>query len=237
MTLPQTNPEKPAPAKTDAEEAKPKKFDRYIWQGKIGPAFWTIASLFSITVNIILIIILLVVGRHLFAIKSVVSNHLVDGLYTNFVEMDQAHIINTIIVSDTIVVQDTIPVVFDLPLEQDTQVVLTKDTPVKNATVYLNGQPVPTDIVLKKGTKLNIALDLVVPVNQMLPVTLNVPVQLEVPVDIPLDQTELHQPFTGLQEVVFPLKGMMDELPDSWNETPLCGPLTGWWCRLFLGAE
>ncbi len=122
-------------------------------------------------------------------------------------------------------------------MEQDTQVTLTKDTPVKNATVYLNGQPVPTDIVLKKGTKLNIALSLVVPVNQMLPVTLNVPIRLEVPVDIPLDQTELHQPFTGLQEVISPLKSLMDDLPDSWNETPLCGPLTGWWCRLFLGAE
>ena len=42
------------------------------------------------------------------------------------------------------------------------------------------------------------ALDLIVPVDQMIPVNLNVKV------DIPLNQTDLHKPFVGLQEVVRP---------------------------------
>ena len=38
----------------------------------------------------------------------------------------------------------------------------------------------------------------------MLPVQTSVPVHLDVPVNIPLRDTELHQPFVGLQEVVKP---------------------------------
>jgi len=211
--------------------------ERILWRGKIGPAFWNIASLASLSVNIFLFIILILLGRELFTLKNLVEKQLVGGLYTNFVKMDQSHIVTTIQVKDTIKVVDTIPVVFDLPLHQETTVVLTKDTPVKKATIYLNGAAVPLDIILRKGTPLNIALDLVVPVNQTIPVELNVPVDLSVPVDISLAQTDLHQPFTGLQAVVAPYNTILQELPDSWKDTPLCGPFSGWMCKIFLGAE
>jgi hypothetical protein len=171
---------------------------RLLWRGRVAPAFWTVASLLSIVVNIILIALLIGLGRELFTLKRLVSNQLIGGLYTNFRQMDDAHILTTITVSDTIQVKDSIPVVFNLPLKQNTVVTLVEDTPVNNATIYLNGQAVPLDLVLRKGTSLNISLDLVVPVNKTVPVTLNVPVRLKVPVDIPLNQTQLHQPFTGL---------------------------------------
>jgi hypothetical protein len=45
---------------------------------------------------------------------------------------------------------------------------------------------------------------LVVDLNFSLPVQTSVPVHLDVPVNIPLNQTELHGPFVGLQEVVRP---------------------------------
>jgi hypothetical protein len=184
-------------------------------------------------VNLILVVILILVGRQLFFLKDVVSNQLIGGLYDNFVLMDQAHIVTTITVSDTIQVKDTIPVVFDLPLSQDTQVTLTEDTPVENATIYLNGQPVPLDLVLRKGTVLGIRLDIVVPVNQTVPVVLNVPIQLKVPVDIALDQTDLHKPFVGLKGVVSPYRDLLVGLPDSWQELPLCkSVLTRWLCRM-----
>jgi hypothetical protein len=211
--------------------------DRVLWRGKIGPAFWNIASLISFSVNLVLLIILILLGRELFTLKRVVEHQLIGGLYKNFVKMDQAHIVTTIYVQDTIKVNDSIPVVFDLPLNQETTVVLTKDTPVKNATIFLNDAAVPLDIILRKGTPLNIALDLIVPVNQTVPVELNVPVDLAVPVDIALDQTDLHDPFTGLQSVVVPYQDLLQDMPSSWDETPLCGPLTGWLCELFLGDE
>ncbi len=190
-----------------------------LWRGRIGPAFWTVASLLSLTVNIILIVILILLGRQLFFLKkAVVSDQLLNGLYDNFLLMDQAHIQTTISVSDTIQVNDTIPVVFDLPLSTNTSVVLTRDTPA-STTIFLNNTAVPLDLVLKNGTQLNIKLDMTVPVNQTIPVTLNVPVNLLVPVDIPLDQTQLHKPFVGLQQVVSPFRQLLSEVPDSWGET------------------
>jgi len=211
--------------------------DRLIWQGRVWPALWTVGSIFSITLNAILIIVLLLLGRQLFAVKRLVSDQLIEGLYENFMLMDNASIVTQVKVEDTIQVNDTIPVVFDLPLSQKTAVVLAEDTPVRDATIFLNGAPVPLDLVLRQGTVLNIQLDLVVPVSQTVPVKLDVPVALEVPVNIPLDQTELHEPFVGLQNVVSPYDSLLAQLPDSWYETPLCTPWTEVFCEWIFGKE
>lgn len=215
----------------------PPNVERYVWQGKIGPAFWTVASVFSLAVNIFLIAILILVGRELFNLKSLVSTQLIGGLYKNFVRMDDAHIVTTIQVEDTIQVKDQIPVVFNLPLQQDTQVVLTRNAPVKNATIFLNGAAVPLDIILKEGTALDIRLDMTIPVSQSVPVVLNVPVNLSVPVDIPLNQTELHEPFLGLRDVVAPYNDLLKPPPDSWQETSFCSAGTGWLCRWIFGEN
>jgi len=204
---------------------------RWLWQGKLGPAFWTVASLISLSINIFLIAILVLLGREIFSLKALVDKQLISGLYKNFIQMDEAHIVTTIRVQDTIQVSDQMPVIFDLPLRQDTQVVLTQNTPVKNATIFLNGAPVPLDLVLKEGTPLNIRLDMTVPVSQTIPVELTVPVDLIVPVDIPLNQTELHEPFIGLRNVVAPYDQLLTPLPNSWQETALCGSWTGWLCN------
>jgi hypothetical protein len=204
--------------------------NRFLWQGKVLPAFWTTASLLSILINLVLIVVVLILAGELFSIKKLVQVQLVDGLYQNFVKMDEAHILTTIQVSDTIKLHDSIPVVFDLPLKQGTEIMLTKDTPIKKASVILNGQSIPTDIILKEGTRMSIALDLVVPVNQRVPVELSVPVNLQVPVDIPLANTELHEPFAGLQDVVAPYKKFLDGLPDSWGGL-MCIPFKGWPCK------
>ena len=70
-------------ASPQVEESEPKRQRRAIWQGKIGPAFWTIASLLSLSINIILIVILLLSGRQIFSIKELTSGQLIDGLYYN----------------------------------------------------------------------------------------------------------------------------------------------------------
>jgi hypothetical protein len=219
----------PVPNQTGQTE-QPSRVRRFFWQGKLGPAFWTVSGLLSLTVNIILFIIILILVRQIFAIKQLVGDQLIGGLYQNFVKMDQARIKTMVVVEDTIQVNDTIPVVFTLPLKQQTEVVLASDAPIKKAIVYLNGAAVPTDIVLKKGTKLNIYLDLSVPVNQTIPVTLNVPVKLEVPVEIPLSSTELHEPFVGLQGVLAPYKALIDPLPNSWEEA-FCDFMPDWMCK------
>ena len=112
---------------------------RLIWQHRVAPAFWTVASLLSLMINIFLIVALLIIGRQLFMLKTAIDKQLLTGLYDNFALMDQAHIVTTISVETTIQVQDTIQVVFDLPLNQDTEVVLTQDTPIDDVSILLNG--------------------------------------------------------------------------------------------------
>ena len=170
---------------------------------RFGPAFWTITGIISLIVNTILIVILLGLFMNLrtLQIGGVVNipPSLLGGLYTNFEKMDRAHI------KTDIVVNTSIPVKFDLPVNQQTTVTLSQDVRIDNARVTINtGGPInitnaSTSIILPAGTSLPIYLSIVAPVDQQVPVTLNVPV------DIALKDTDLHDPFTGLQQVIQPL--------------------------------
>jgi hypothetical protein len=189
---------------------------------KLAPAFFNIAGILSFIVNIILIIVLVIVARQLFALKALVGDHLLGGLYSNFILMDRAHI------KTNITVQDTIPIKFELPISQDTVVVLTQDTPIDHVLVQINTGSLAINsyarIVLPAQTNLPVHLALTVPVETKVPVT------LQVPVDIPLEKTELHQPFIGLQGVVRPLYGMLAPNTKSPNDMP-CGllkPFCNW---------
>jgi hypothetical protein len=218
------------------------------WQSAVRPFFWgggewgsaarRTAILISFATNLVLIIALGIAAQQIFTIKNFVNNNLIKGFYENFIYMDLAHITTTVQVSDTIQVVDAIPVVFDLELSQNTEVVLTQDTPIKNATIYLNNQPVPLDLILRAGTPLNIHLELTVPVSKTVPLRLTVPVQLEIPVDIPLEDTMLHDPFIGLQEVLSPYYWNLKKVKDSWHDYPLCqGAIMQTFCSRVLLAK
>jgi hypothetical protein len=191
---------------------------------RFGPPFWTITGALSLIVNIILIIVLLSIASQLFSLKKLVQEQVLGGLYENFVLMDQAHI------RTTIPINTNVPAKFDLPLQTNTVVVLTEATLLENASVVslstggLSIYNAPTTILLAEGTRLPVALDLIVPVDQQIPVS------LEVNVDIPLSQTDLHEPFVGLQEVVRPYYLMLSEIPDNWADI-LCGPKPGKMCE------
>ena len=178
---------------------------------KILPAFWSVGSALSILLNIILLVVVVVLLNQMSTIKEILTNEVVGGLYYNFLLMDQATI------QTTVEVQDSIPVQFDLPLKENTVVVLTEDTPITGATVTMNTgglniRSAPTNIILPEGTELPVRLNFTVPVDT------EVPISLTVPVNIPLAETELHRPFVGLQEVVAPLFWMLLEPPESWPE-------------------
>jgi len=192
----------PRPDSASAASPAPK-----VLKFNFGPAFWTIASVLSMTVNIILIVVLFVVLPNIKSLNTKyllgLGNDLLGGLYGNFEKMDRAHI------TSTIPVQSTIPVKFDLQLNQQTNVVLSQDVTIRNARVTvntggLNISNALTTIVLPQGTTLPVVLNLSVPVDTTVPIALNVNV------DIPLDQTQLHEPFSGLQEVIKPLYCMVN---------------------------
>ena len=211
-----------APPEPAALRLRRRRRPRRAW--KFAQAFWTVTGLLSLVVNVILIVMLLAVGKQLFTLKQVVEEQVLGGLYKNFILMDQAHI------RTRIPVNTNVPAKFDLPLKTNTVVVLTEDTVLDNARVArlttggLTIVDAPATIVLPTGTRLPVALDLSVPVDQMIPVSLNVDV------DIPLNQTDLHKPFVGLQEVVRPYYRMLGEMPGSWDAL-ICGPQPAGLCR------
>ncbi|MCZ2122271.1 MAG: hypothetical protein LC108_08415 [Anaerolineales bacterium] len=185
------------------------------------PPFWTIASVISLTVNIVLLIVMLALlsglrksGMQLSSIINLGSGFL-GGLYTNFEKMDRASI------TTDVKVDTTIPVKFDLQLNQQTNVVLSQDVTINNARVTvntggLNISNALTTIILPQGTSLPVVLNLTVPVDTTVPVTLNVPV------NIPLSQTQLHEPFAGLQDVVRPFYCMLAPSAVNLEGQPVC---------------
>lgn len=184
-----------------------------------GPPFWTIASVISMTVNVVVLIVLLALLLNMKRLNVSnalgLGNNLLGGLYTNFEKMDNAHIIKTVPVATTI------PITFELPLNQQTDVVLSRDVTINNALVTVNtgGLNITralTTIVLPEGTILPITLNLTVHVDQP------VPIKLDVPVDIPLNETELHVPFSGLQDVVKPFYCLISPNAVKLNGQPVC---------------
>ncbi len=193
------------------------------------PTFWTVASVLSMVVNLILVLVLLVLVRELFTLKALVGDDLLGGLYNNFVLMDEAHI------RTTIQVQADVPVQFTLPVQTNTIVQLTEDTRIDGARVTLNTGGLnilsaPTNIILPAGTNLPIALDITVPVNTTIPIV------LQVPVDIPMAETELHEPFVGLQGVVGPYYDMLLPEIKSVQDVPFCKPVM-WLCKAIFRSE
>jgi len=196
-------------------ESKPSRY-------KFLPAFWTIASVMSFTVNIVLIIILLIALQMLGAIQFTANDQvsgLLGGLYTNFVKMDEANI------RTNIHVEKEIPVQFTLNVSGPTNVTLSQDVTINGALVTvetggLNIVNARATIVLPQNTILPVNIEnLVVPVDQ------RVLAVLDVPVDIPLDQTELHEPFSGLQQVVKPFYCLVE--PNALiNNVQVCSPVS-----------
>ncbi|HAV77488.1 MAG TPA: hypothetical protein DCX53_09045 [Anaerolineae bacterium] len=193
-----------AKAKPKTKSATGSGFEGY----KFLPAFWTIASAMSFIVNIVLVIVLAVLLQNFKAVGVTVTgltDHLLGGLYTNFVKMDQAHITTTIPVSKEI------PVQFTLNVSGPTNVTLSQDVPISGALVTvntggLNINNARANIVLPQGTVLPIIIQ-----NLSVPVDQKVLAELDVAVDIPLNQTDLHEPFVGLQKVVEPFYCLVEQ--------------------------
>lgn len=215
----------PQPAATAQPENNPEPAPEPKSRASLfGPRFWTLASVISLTINILIAIILIILVVSVYRLKldmekiMNVSNSLLDlpsGLYENFEKMDRASI------QTNVKVETSIPVKFDLALNQQTNVVLSQDVTISNALVTvntggLNIARANTTIVLPQGTTLPVLLNLTVPVDTQ------VPVVLDVPVNIPLSQTQLNEPFVGLQEVIKPLYCFLEPTAVNLDNQPIC---------------
>jgi hypothetical protein len=171
-------------------------------------ALWTLASLISMIFNVVIIIVVVVAFWAYRDIKLpegvgvTTLNKLLSGLYSNFEKLDRATI-KTVIPVDA-----QIPLDISVPVQTTTQITLSDSVVIPNAQVVINtgGLNINSNarVTLPAGTPLTVNL------NFNLPVQTSIPVHLDVPVNIPMKDTELHEPFVGLQDVVQPLYCMVD---------------------------
>jgi hypothetical protein len=171
-------------------------------------ALWTMASAISMIVNVVVLIFLVIA---IWAYREIqvpegldatMVNKLLSGLYSNFEKMDRATI-RTVIPVDA-----QIPLDITVPVQTTTQITLSETVNIPNAQVVINTGGLNINstarVTLPAGTPLTVNL------NFDLPVQDTIPVHLDVPVNIPMANTELHEPFVGLQDVVRPLYCLVD---------------------------
>jgi hypothetical protein len=183
-------------------------------------AYWDVATAFSLIVNLILVGVVLGMAIQIRTLKTTlnslnaIGNDVLGGLYGNFAKMDQASI-NTTISVDT-----QIPLNFNVPVSQNTTVVLTSNVAIPKAHIVINTGGVAinsvANVTLPAGTSLPISLNLTIPFQS------TIPISLQLPVNIPLNQTGLHQPITGLQATILPLYCMLNKNAQYPEGTFIC---------------
>jgi len=209
-------PKRTKPADVSTNHSAPPSLDSQsgsrLTKDRLLPTFWTIASVISLTVNLLLLIVLAVVLLKGNALG--VGNGLLGGLYSNFERMDQAHI------KANIPVQTSIPLNLSIPVQTTTGITLAQDVAITGAHVKINTPlfniDAPAEVTLPAGTSLNVVLNFTVPVQTEVPVTLNVPV------DIPLQDTELHPIIAGLQSTIKSLYCLINPFALSLNGSMIC---------------
>jgi hypothetical protein len=214
------------------------RLQKVVYQGKFFPAFWTVACIFSLLVNLILIALLVSFGHYFFQLKSIVYDGLVTGASNSLEMMDQAHIVTTVPVKTTVQLLDNLPVIFDLQIDQSTQLTLAEDTRIKGAYIYLNNTAVTTDLTLPANTAIQANFNMNVPVSTSVLVDIAVPINMQIPVDIAIDQTDLHQSIAGLQGAIEPYKAVLGSSFNSPKEFLMCNHWwSGWLCGILFGKQ
>ena len=211
-------PDMAPPPPASAPVSEPENGRRWLWSGSLLPAFWTVASIISILVNIVLLAILLSLWPLRTEVQKTADEQatgLLGGLYHNFVRMDQATI------ERTISVDANIPLDIEVPVKATTQILLSEQVVIQSPRVFIKTGGLTLDapalVTLPAGTPLMVTLDFPLPVKD------TIPVHLDVPVRIPLKETELHEPFVGLQKVVEPWYCMMEPNTEV-NGLRVCSP-------------
>lgn len=181
------------------------------WVGKFWNAFKNVAILFSFIVNIILVLVLLLSPQPLFMAKSQVAEPLLVDLDSAFAALGET------VIKSQVYITDTMAVVFDLPLAQNTSVVLVEPVPIQAPATFIfpaGGGAIhgTVQLVLPEGLALPVALNLMVPVNT------TVPVVMQVPVEIPLANAGMGPAIEQLRAVFKPLTGALQSLPNSPEE-------------------
>lgn len=174
---------------------------------RVGPlwaAFKNVAIVFSFIVTFALVMVLLllvVVGWYVSPdvadLRGGTLCPLVADVNRLVTDLDNA------VIERTITISQALPVAFQLPVEQNTNVVLTGAVTLQRPTTFtfpagggqINGT---VAMSLPRGQQLPVHLVMTVPVSTSLPV------HMDVPVTIPLKETDLGPVVGRLKELLFP---------------------------------
>ncbi len=175
---------------------------------KFWNAFKNFAIIFSFVVNFILVLVLLLSPGPLFTMKAQVVEPLLIDLDGAFEALGETRI------ESMVNIQDTMPVIFNLPLSQNTDVILTEAVPLEAAATFF----LPGGGGAINGTvSLNLPQDMALPVNldMIVPVSTTIPIVMEVPVEIPLSEAGMEPAIERLRGVFSPITGFLQTLPSS----------------------
>jgi hypothetical protein len=205
LNLPKAKVQTRSEPAADLPPLPPRPATRAVYSPKTNsflPAFWTAASIISLLVNTILVVVVLALLRNIGSLNAVdIGSGVLGGLYTNFEMMDAAHI------RTTIPLQTNIPLDLSVPVQTTTGITLAQDASIPGAHVKINTAlfniDAPANVTLPAGTTMQVAMSFALPVQAQVPVNLNVPV------DIAVSDTELHPAIVGLQDTLRPLYCMV----------------------------
>ncbi|MDF1514582.1 MAG: hypothetical protein P1S60_12305 [Anaerolineae bacterium] len=178
---------------------------------KIWSAFKTFAIIFSFIVNFVLVIVLLLSPDPIFSTKREIAEPLLLDLDSAFAALGDTTI------RTTVQINHILPISFDLPLQQQTSVILNEAVPLQvPATFYLpsgggsiNGV---VSLALPSGQALPVTLDLTIPVESTIPVAFSLPVEIE------LYDAGMGPAIDQLRAVFAPMTSFIQDLPDSPQE-------------------
>ena len=195
--------------------------------------FLDVATLFSFTLNVVLILIFLLSINPLLRLKSQFVEPLLTELDQAFLGLSETTVRTTVEVDQPMGIRFDLPLNqpldlnFDLPISQETVVVLIEPVPLNNVPAQFNlpgGGGVingTVSLALPAGMRLPVRLDMVVPVQKTIPVEMTVPVsqtipvRMTIPVEIHLGEAGLDPAVQRLREVFTPLRIAVESLPDG----------------------
>ncbi len=192
------------PAAAPARKARKARWGGF-WQ-----AFKNFAIVFSFIVNFVLVLVLILAIGPIFQAKTGIVQPLLDNLDNAFAGLGET------VIETTVHIDDRLPVIFDLPLEQTTQVVLVEEVPLQAHANFSLGPFGSINGVVS----LNLPEGMVLPVRleMMVPVSTTVPVVMQVPVEIKLDEAGMGPAIENLRDVFRPINKFVKSLPNSPQE-------------------
>ena len=177
---------------------------QWLLRAKFWSAFQKFALIFSFSLNVIFLLILISLVKLLIPINSSILAPLVSDLNISFEDMNKANIVYD-------VPEGKANIQLGLDIQKDITVTLTEDVPLVEPITFMIGDLGVINgtaaLTLRQGTKLPIALNLPVLISD------TATVDLLDPISIPLKDTELGPPFVRLQERFGPLDAWLHKLP------------------------